>query len=668
MINKTLPPKPNTLPSVEVNTNGRLILEKRYLRRDESGKVTETPEDLFWRVAYTVANGDLIFDQKADVLKSAELFYRLMASLKFLPNSPCLSGAGNGAGQLFACFVLPIEDTLEGIFETLKNAVLIQKTGGGTGFSFSNLRQKGAFVKSTQGASCGPVAFMRVYDAGIGAITQGGIRLGANMGIMSISHPDIEEFITCKSDNVSFQHFNISVALTDEFMKAVETNSTYNLIEPHTGKVIATKNARTMFDKIVDNAWQNGDPGIIFLDRINNSESNMTPALGKIESTNPCGEQPLLPYESCVLGSINLSKFVLNDTINWADLESTVFHAVHFLDNVIDVNRYTLEKIEKMTRSMRRIGLGVMGFADMLIKLGIPYNSNEAVEKAEEVMGFVNRKAREASEKLAETRGAFAFFDKSLYAERGDKPIRNVARTTIAPTGTLSILAGCSSGIEPLFALVLKRKSLWNAQGSQVELLVTYKSFEEAAQKANILSQKLMERVLEEGSVQHLDEVPKELKKIFVTAHDITPEWHIKIQAAFQNNVNNAVSKTINFPHDATRDDVKNAYLLTYQSNCKGITIYRDGSRSVQVLTVGNKEKRQTDGSCPLSRCPECELPKDEELYGKSASTTKSAEKFIAASRVQNTKSITCCPECNVPVERGEGCFKCLSCGFTKCS
>ncbi|MBN2266927.1 MAG: adenosylcobalamin-dependent ribonucleoside-diphosphate reductase [Candidatus Babeliaceae bacterium] len=628
MQNQKMASRPSYLPAASLDANALTILERRFLKKDSHGLPCESPEDLFWRVALNIAEADRLYDPQADVLERAAIFYRQMIEKKFLPNTPCLRSAGRNSQQLFACFVLPIEDSLESIFDTLKHAALIHKTGGGTGFSFSKLRSKGAVIKSTDGVSGGPLSFMRIFNAATAEVTQGGVRLGANMGILRVDHPDIEAFITCKADGVSMTNFNLSVSVTDAFMEAFEKNEEYALINPQDGSIAGMRSARDIFDAIARNAWHHGDPGVVFMDRINASESNMVPAIGTIESTNPCGEQPLLPYESCVLGSINLSRFVENKKVCWETLAETVAHAVHFLDNTIDMNRYPLPAIEKMAKGLRRIGLGVMGFADMLIMLDIPYNSEQAVDMAEKIMSFVNDEARKTSERCAEERGAFPWFEKSLFYERGEKPLRNVARTTIAPTGTISTIAGCSGGIEPIFALVHKRKSLWTEKGATAELFVTNTLFEERLRKEGVMSPELMEEVAVTGTVAHSDKVPAELKRIFVTSHEIAPEWHIRVQAAFQRHVNNAVSKTINMPHEATIDDVKNAYLLSYRLGCKGITIYRDGSRSVQVLTAGTGYK---PAKAAVSLCPTC-------------------------------------PECSAPIEAGEGCFKCLVCGYSKCS
>ncbi len=640
---------PAHLPLAHLDANARTILERRYLRQDNQGIVCETPEELFWRVAWNISLADTHYDSKANTQETAENFYRLMAECRFLPNSPCLRGAGRELQQLFACFVLPIEDSLESIFETLKVTAMIHKTGGGTGFSFSRLRPRNAPISTTSGGSSGPISFMRVYNAATSEITQGGVRRGANMGILRVDHPDIEEFIDCKLNDNEFNTFNISVALNDAFVEALESNRDYDIINPQNNRVVGKKNARYIFEKIVQNAWKNGDPGIIFLDRINASQSNMTPAIGTVESTNPCGEQPLLPYESCVLGSINLAKFATEAGVDWDGLKTTVHDATHFLDNVIDMNHYVIDKIEEMTKGMRRFGLGVMGFADMLTILSLPYNSHEAVALAQQVMKFIDDEARAASEQLAITRGAFPFFEKSLYATRNEPRIRNVARTTIAPTGTISTIAGCSSGIEPIFALVHRRKSLWEQSGSTTELLVTNRQFEARARAAGIYTPELMEKIFEKGSLQGMQEIPAELRRVFVTSHDIEPEFHIDIQAAFQAHVNNAVSKTINFPHNATLEDVSRAYLLAYHKGCKGITIYRDGSRSVQVLTVGSGAHKTVE--------PTVEKNSVETINFTPATPLTALHEYMDK-----------CPECGAPIEAGEGCFKCLECGHSKCN
>jgi ribonucleoside-diphosphate reductase alpha chain len=577
---------------MNLSENARIVLERRYLKKDAKGKC-EAPEDMIKRVAFTIAQADTAYGE--DPKKAESEFYDIMSSLKFMPNSPTLMNAGRDLGQLSACFVLPVEDSMEGIFDTLKNAAMIHKSGGGTGFSFTRIRPAGATVKSTGGVASGPISFMKVFNSSTEAVKQGGTRRGANMGILRVDHPDIMEFITCKSDQKDLTNFNISVALTDGFMKAVSAGEKYDLIDPANGKKTGSLDAGEVYAKIVEMAWKNGEPGIVFIDSIN--ESNPVPSAGKIESTNPCGEQPLLPYESCNLGSINLNEFVSGGKIDFGELERVVKTAVHFLDNVIDVNVYPLEIIEKTTKSMRKIGLGVMGFSDMLYKLGIPYNSEEAITTAREIMGFIKEKAAQASEELGGKRGSFPQFEKSVYKERGISNMRNATVTTIAPTGTISIIAGVSSGIEPVFAISYIRKVMDNDK-----LIETHPYFEAVAKERGFYSEELMAKIAKHGTLKDVNEVPEDIKSVFVTAHDISPEYHVKMQSAFQESTDNAVSKTINFPKTATQEDVRSAYDLAYELRLKGLTIYRDGSRSGQVLSTGETEKEKSAVLSPRER------------------------------------------------------------------
>ncbi|HZK25951.1 MAG TPA: vitamin B12-dependent ribonucleotide reductase [Thermoclostridium sp.] len=568
---------------MKLTENALTVLERRYLAKDENGELIETPELMFRRVAKTVAMADKDYVDKKELSAIEEKFYNLMTQLYFLPNSPTLMNAGRPLGQLSACFVLPIEDSMEGIFDSVKNAALIHKSGGGTGFSFSRLRSKGSSVNSTGGVASGPVSFMKVFNAATEAVKQGGTRRGANMGILRVDHPDILEFITSKQDNSDITNFNISVGITEAFMKAVEEGSDYDLIEPSTKKKVGTLNAPEIFNMMVEMAWRNGEPGIVFLDRLNTD--NITPELGEIESTNPCGEQPLLPYEACNLGSINLSLLLKEKDdgieIDFGKLKEIVHDAVHFLDNVIDVNKYPLPEIDKMTRGTRKIGLGVMGWADMLLKLKIPYDSDQAISLAEEVMGFIQAEACEKSKEIAKVKGVFPYYDKSIFKEQKIQ-IRNATTTTIAPTGTLSIIAGVSSGVEPLFAISFIKNVMDND-----ELVETNPIFENIAKQEGFYSEELMKKIAKSGGLHDIDEVPEHIHKTFVTAHDITPEWHIKMQSAFQKHTDNAVSKTVNLRNEATVEDVKEVFIAAYKTGCKGVTIYRDGSRGSQVLNIG---------------------------------------------------------------------------------
>jgi len=584
---------------IELTQNALTVLEKRYLKKDSQGQVVETPVEMFRRVARHIASAELVYDEKAHVTGWEEKFYRLMTSLEFLPNSPTLMNAGRELGQLSACFVIPVDDSMESIFDAVKYTALIHKSGGGTGFSFSRLRPKKDRVGSTGGIASGPVSFMRAFDTATDVIKQGGMRRGANMAILNVDHPDILDFIAAKEDPKALTNFNISVAVTNEFMEAVEKGKEYNLINPHNKEVVNKLNAREVFNKITETAWRTGDPGIVFIDNIN--KNNPTPKLGRIESTNPCGEQPLLPFESCNLASINLSKMVKDENhkpeIDYVKLRQTVKLGVRFLDNVIDVNKFPLHQIEKMTKATRKIGLGVMGFADMLLKLRIAYNSDKALAMAENVMRFISEEATRESVKLGEERGLFPAFKGSIYdADGGLKP-RNSARTTIAPTGTLSIIAGCSSGIEPLFALSYTRHILDDQQ-----LVEVNPYFEEAARNEGFYSTELMQQLAEGKRLRDVEGIPEWVKDTFVTSHDITPEWHVRMQAAFQKSTDSAVSKTVNLPHEATIENVAEVYMLAYKLGLKGITIYRDRSRDSQVLNISHAGEKKEARLTPRPR------------------------------------------------------------------
>jgi len=567
------------MDDLKLSLNAISVLERRYLLKDETGKVIETPSQMFRRVAKTIAAVDAVYDKSADIKATEDKFYKIMTNLEFLPNSPTLMNAGTDIGQLSACFVLPVEDSIEKIFDALKYMALIHKSGGGTGFSFSRLRPRGDIVKSTMGVASGPVSFMKIFDTATEVIKQGGRRRGANMGILRVDHPDIIEFITAKEKEGVLTNFNISVGVTDEFMEAVENDKYYSLVNPRNGAVVKRLKAKAVFDLIATAAWKTGDPGLIFLDEIN--RKNPTPHVGVIESTNPCGEVPLLPYESCNLGSINLSKMVKDGEINWDKLKQTVRTAIHFLDNVIDANKYPIPQVEKATKANRKIGLGVMGFAEMLIKLGIPYDSEEALAIAEKVMSFISEEARKKSVELGEERGSFPNFPSSVWDKMGYKAMRNATVTSIAPTGTISIIAGTSSGIEPLFAVAFVR----NVMGTQ--LFEVNPIFEQIAKERGFYSTELISKITKTGSVQGLSEIPSDVKRIFVTALEIAPEWHVRMQATFQKYTDNAVSKTVNLPYEATIDDVRRIFMMAYKLKCKGITVYRYGSKPEQVLVVG---------------------------------------------------------------------------------
>ncbi len=587
--------------NVNFSPNALIVLKRRYLRKNNKGEVIETPEEMLRRVSEAIANVEKKYTSDSKAIENIRKeFFSMMANLEFMPNSPTLMNAGKSLGQLSACFVVPVDDSMESIFDAIKATALIHKTGGGTGFSFSRLRPKNSVVKSTGGVASGPVSFMKVFDAATQAVKQGGARRGANMGILRVDHPDILEFISCKAKEGEISNFNISIAVTNDFMEKVFKGAEYNLIDPRTHNVIKRLNAKDVFDLIATYAHRNGEPGIVFIDRIN--EANLVPHLGNIESTNPCGEQPLLPYESCNLGSINLAKMLRRENekfvVDWDKLKNITRLATRFLDNVIDANKFPIPQIKENTLKTRKIGLGIMGWATMLGFLGIPYNSEEACELARTVMRFIYESAKEESMLLAKERGVFPAWRRSVWESRNIR-IRNATLTTIAPTGSISIIAGpTSTGIEPLYSLCYFRNIL-----DGEKLLEVDPAFEYTAKKRGFYSEELMKRLASGDSIQNMDEVPSDVKAVFKTALEIKPEWHVKMQAAFQEYTDNAVSKTINLPNSATIEDIKEIYILAYKLGCKGITVYRDGSRQEQVLTVEKKESKPHVGESQ-SFCP----------------------------------------------------------------
>lgn len=581
---------------LKLDVNALKVLEERYLLKDETGKIIETPTQLFHRVATAIAAQDTRYGK--DPKKTEKEFFTAMRNLEFLPNSPTLMNAGTNLGQLSACFVLPIEDSLEGIFTTLKNMALIQQSGGGTGFSFSHLREKGAIVKSTKGVASGPISFMRIFDSTTDVIKQGGKRRGANIGLLHCTHPDIPDFVTAKSGK-KLSNFNISVVVTDTFMKKVLNKQPLLLRSPKTGKIVQKINAADLFELIVRNAWETGDPGLLFLDEINRKHPLRD--IGIIEATNPCGEVPLLSYESCNLGSINLARMITNGELNWKKLRQTTRLAVHFLDNVIDANNYPLKETEDITKAHRKIGLGVMGFADLLFLLKIPYESTEALQLGSRLIKFIAKEAQEKSVELGKERGSFKNFHQSTWQKKYPA-MRNATCITIAPTGTISIIARCSSGIEPVFALAFIRRVMEGKQLPEINEI-----FKRELIRRDLYSEKLIHQISITGNIKRVT-LPEDLKKIFVTALDVTPEFHVQMQAVFQRHVDNAVSKTVNLPKNSTQKDVKNIYLLAWKLKCKGITVYRYGSKPEQVLYLGTGKPIvvATDyaGGCPTGLCP----------------------------------------------------------------
>ena len=591
----------------KLTVNAIEVLERRYLLRNEKCELSETPTGMFWRVAKAISSVEQGYG--GDQESTAKEFYNAMSRLEFLPNSPTLFNAGTKTGfALSACYVLPVEDSLEGIFTSLKNMALIEQTGGGVGFDFSRLRPAGDLVKTTMGVASGPISFMKIFDAATDVIKAGGRRRGAMMAILRVDHPDIIDFISAKNKPGILTNFNISVTVTDAFIEAVEGNRECDLINPRTKQSVKKLNARYIWDRIVDNAWRSGDPGIVFIDEVN--RHNPTPSIGTIESTNPCGEQPLLPYESCNLGSINLSKMIREDSmVDWEKLRKTVRTAVHFLDNVIDVNPYPLKETMSITRANRKIGLGVMGFADLLILMGIAYDSKRAEAVGEEIAKFIEEEAGRASEQLGLDRGSFPNFESSIWKGK-NKARRNATVTTIAPTGTISIIAGCSSGIEPLFAIAFMRHVL---EGSR--LFELHPIFEKVAKERGFYGSEILEKIVSHGTISEVEGIPDDIRKVFVTAHDIAPEWHVRIQAAFQKYTENAVSKTVNLPEDASLNDVEGVFKLAYRLRCKGVTVYRYGSKGEQVLNLGVESRGELKmasadseyaGGRPIKGCEVC--------------------------------------------------------------
>ena len=597
----------------EINENAQVVLEHRYLLKDGKGDLAEDPDGLFRRVANALAKPDKTYGAtKEEVDETAEEFYQMLSSLDFLANSPTLMNAGTKAGTLSACFVLPLEDSMEGIMKTAHDAAMVQKYGGGTGFALSELRPKGARIKTTHGKACGPIAALKLLSSVSTLVTQGGKRDGANMAVMNVHHPDIEEFIDCKTQEGAIHNFNISVGATDAFMKAVKNNEDFEIIDPTSKEVVGKKDARQLFNKIVKGAWKNGEPGIIFLDEVN--RKSPVSHLGEMTATNPCGEQPLLPNESCNLGSINLAKFLneSNTEVDWNKLRNTTRTAVHFLDNTIDANKYAIPEIKKANKLSRKIGLGVMGFADMLIKMKVSYDSEKAVGLGRDVMSFIQTEADKMSEELATKKGPFEGWEGSRPQIAGDKPIRNACRLTVAPTGTISMIAGCSSGIEPVFSLAYRKHNILEGK----TLYYVDKNFEDVAKARDFYNEDLLEHLSNGGSLQDRDDVPNDVKEVFRTAPDINPEYHVKMQAAFQESVDAGISKTINFRNEATEEEIDETYMLAWELKCKGITVYRAGSRDKEVLTTGTNEDENSTESLTENEAFVSALDRPSELFG----------------------------------------------------
>ncbi|MGC8669972.1 MAG: adenosylcobalamin-dependent ribonucleoside-diphosphate reductase [Candidatus Micrarchaeia archaeon] len=648
------------LDEMKIPINSLIVLAARYLLKNDAGAIIETPKQLFERVVNAVSSAERNYGKSdEEVRRIANEFYDAISHFYFMPNSPTLMNAGTNKGQLSACFVLPVGDSISEIFDAIKYAALIHQSGGGTGFAFSRIRPANDIVRSTHGVASGPISFMKVFDAATEEIKQGGKRRGANMGVLRVDHPNILDFIVAKENEGVLRNFNISVAITDNFMRALKSGSDYPLINPRNGEIAARLNAKAVWNLIVTMAWKTGDPGVIFLDRMNSSYSNPVPSLGPIESTNPCGEQPLYPYDSCNLGSINLAKMLKKKNshyeVDWDLLKKTTRTAIRFMDDIIDVNSFPLPQIEKVTKAIRRLGLGVMGWADMLIRLGIRYDSNEALLLAEQVMSFITENARKMSMELAEERGPFPEFSNSIWARLGYKPLRNATVTTIAPTGTISIISGgASQGIEPIFSVVYMR----NVQESLgTNLIEIDNEFEEYALEYNFYSDELFHKLAGKTSIQDVTEIPEEVRRLFVTAHDIAPEWHVKMQAAFQKYVDNAVSKTINLPNWATPQDIERVYTMAYELNCKGITVYRDASKSVQVLQAYTPPGQKNLEALRSKHEKADEPPASIETIKASASTY-----------ILSTEQLKKCPECGTPMIASEGCYTCPKCGFSECS